>query len=124
MTERIGLDLILPVAAMLPLERLIKWAERRQIPAEVAERLVGGVGALAAALIGKTKFVRERLEKWFGRDAVNKAMRELANLTVDQLTKMNLEARAKQDYMAEVLTRFGLDLGEGERDGILFRSRR
>lgn len=51
-------------------------------------------------------------------------MRELANLTVDQLTKMNLEARAKQDYMAEVLTRFGLDVDEGEKDGILFRSRR
>lgn len=122
-TERIGLDLILPVAAMLPLERLIKWAQRRQIPAKAAERLVGGVGALAAALIGKTKFVR-RFEKWFGRDAVNKAMREVANLTVGQLTKMNLEARAKQDYMAEVLTRFGLDLDEGENDGILFRSRR
>jgi hypothetical protein len=123
-TERIGLDLILPVAAMLPLQRLIKWAERKQIPAKAAERLLGGVAALAAALISRSKLVRERLEKWIGREAVDKAVREIANLTVEQLTKMNLEARARQDYMAEVLTRFGMDLDEGERDGVLLRSRR
>ncbi|MDQ3573400.1 MAG: ATP/GTP-binding protein [Actinomycetota bacterium] len=123
-TERIGLDLILPVAAMLPLERLIKWVQRKQIPAKVAEELGDGFGALVVALIGKNRFVKERLEKRFGRKAVNAAMRAAANLVPDQLRKMNLDARAKQDYMTEVLTSFGLDLEEGEKDGILLRSRR
>ena len=55
-TERIGLDLILPLAAMLPFERHIRWAERKQLPAKVAEELLDGAGALAAALIGTAKF--------------------------------------------------------------------
>ena len=54
-TERIGLDLVLPLAAMLPFERHIRWVEQKQIPAKVAEELLGGAGALAAALIGKAK---------------------------------------------------------------------
>jgi hypothetical protein len=34
-TERIGLDLILPLAAMLPFERHIRWVRRKQVPAKV-----------------------------------------------------------------------------------------
>ena len=51
-TKRIGLDLILPLAAMLPFERHIRWAQAKQIPGKVAENLLGGAGALAAVLIG------------------------------------------------------------------------
>jgi len=123
-TERIGLDLILPVAGMLPLVRLIKWVQRKQIPAKIAEELGDGFGALVVALIGKSKFVKKHLEKRFGRKAVNAALTAVANLVPDQLRKMNLDARAKQDYMTEMLTSFGLDLEEGEERGILLRSRK
>ena len=125
-TERIGLDLVLPLAAMLPFERHIKWAEQKQIPAKVAEELLDGAGALAAALIGKTKFagLKGRLVALVGRDGVNAAMSAAAKLGGDQLRKMNSEARAKQDYMAAVLTRFGLDLDDGEEKRVLLRSRR
>ena len=125
-TERIGLDLILPLAAMLPFERHIRWAERKQVPAKVAEELLDGVGALAAALIGTAKFagLKGRLVALVGREGVNAAMSSAAKLGGDQLKKMNSEARAKKDYMAAVLTRFGLDLAEGEEKRILLRSRR
>ncbi|KQS22363.1 hypothetical protein ASG05_01870 [Frigoribacterium sp. Leaf186] len=55
-STRVGLDLVLPVAAILPLERHAEWAKLQQLPAKVTESIVGG-GAklLAAALIGKTK---------------------------------------------------------------------
>ncbi len=125
-TERIGLDLILPLAAMLPFERHIRWAERKQVPAKVAEELLDGAAALAAALIGKAKFagLKGRLVALVGREGVNAAMSSAAKLGGDQLKKMNSEARAKKDYMAAVLTRFGLDLDEGEEKRILLRSRR
>ena len=55
---------------------------------------------------------------------MNAAMSSAAKLGGDQLKKMNSEARAKKDYMTAVLTRFGLDLAEGEEKRILLRSRR
>jgi hypothetical protein len=125
-TERIGLDLVLPLAAMLPFERHIRWVEQKQIGAKVAEALLGGAGALAAALIGKAKFagLKGRLVVLVGREAVTAAMNAAAKLGSDQLRKMNLDARARQDYMAEVLTRFRLDLDDAEEGRILLRSRK
>ena len=125
-TERIGLDLVLPLAAMLPFERHIKWVEQKQIGAKVVEELLGGAGALAAALIGKAKFAGPKglLVALVGRGGVNAAMSAAAKLGGDQLRKMNSEALAKQDYMAAVLTRFRLDLDDGEEKRVLLRSRR
>ena len=40
-TERIGLDLVLPLAAMLPFERHIKWAEQKQIGCESGRGVAG-----------------------------------------------------------------------------------
>ena len=51
-TERVGLDLILPIAAMLPLTRHIRWVQTKLVPAKVAENLLIGVGALAAVVAG------------------------------------------------------------------------
>ena len=45
-TERVGLDLILPLAAMLPFERHVRWAQAKQIPGKVAENLLGGAGSV------------------------------------------------------------------------------
>ena len=45
--ERIGLDLILPIAAILPFQRHIRWADRKQLPPKVAEALLTGTEALA-----------------------------------------------------------------------------
>jgi hypothetical protein len=141
-TERIGLDLVLPLAAMLPFERHIKWLERKQIGAKVVEELLVGAGALAAALIGKGKFTGPKgpLVALIGKgkragpkgplvalvlgEVLNAAMRAASKLGGDQLSTMNSEALAKHDYIAAVLTRFGMDLDDGEEQGILLRSRR
>jgi hypothetical protein len=126
-TERVGLDLVLPLAAMLPFERHIKWVEQKQIGAKVVEELLAGAKPLAAALIGKAKFAglkRRLVMPLVGRGAVNAAMSAASKLVGDQLRKMNSEALAKKDYMAAVLTRFRLDLDEGEEKRVLLRSRR
>lgn len=46
-TERVGLELILPLAAMLLLERHLQWAKAMRNREKVAEHLLGGAGALA-----------------------------------------------------------------------------
>ncbi len=120
-TERIGLDLVLPVAAMLPFDRHMRWVKKQHIGARVAEDLLAGAGALAPALIGKAKFAGPKgLVAAFIGDRANVA----TDLGRDQLQKINAAALAKHDYMAAVLTRFALDLDDGEEKRVLLRSRK
>ncbi len=120
-TERIGINLVLPLAAMLPIRRHIKWAKQKQVGAKVGKDLLGGFGVLAAALMKKAKFAGPKgLAALVGGRVVIAA----ATLGGDQLKKMNSEALSKHDYMAAVLSRFGLDLDDGEEQGVLLRSTR
>jgi hypothetical protein len=125
-TERIGLDLVLPLAAMLPFERHIRWVKQKQIGAKVVEGLLRSAPAMAAALISTAKFagLQGRLVALVGRAPVTAAMSTAAKLGGDQLRKMNSDARAKHDDLAAVLTRFRLDLDDGEDKRVLLRSRR
>ena len=52
MTKRFGVDLILPVASLLPLERLVQWGEKMEIPRQVLDTVADNADALAAVLIG------------------------------------------------------------------------
>ena len=51
-TKRVGVDLILPVASLLPLERRVQWEEKMEIPRQVLDTLADSADTLAAVLIG------------------------------------------------------------------------
>ncbi|GAA1034832.1 ATP-binding protein [Virgisporangium ochraceum] len=122
-TERVGLELLLPLAAMLPFERHVRWAQAKQIPGKVAENLLSGAGALAIALIGrKVKLPGPvgQLLSGIGPGLVNEA----ARLAGDKLTKANADAMSRKEYLTATLTGFRLDLDRGEEEQILLRSRR
>ncbi|MER7471222.1 hypothetical protein [Micromonospora sp. NPDC000018] len=122
-TERVGLELILPLAAMLPFERHVRWNQAWQIPGKVAESLLNGAGSLAAALLGRKSTLPGplgHLMNLIGPDVVDDAVK----LVGDKLRKMNSEAVAKQEYLAATLTGFRMDLDHGEEEQILLRSRR
>ncbi|MCQ1987512.1 ATP/GTP-binding protein [Arthrobacter sp. zg-Y844] len=121
--KRIGIDLIQPLAAMLPFERHAKWAQAKQLPRKVAENLLGGVGVLAAALTGRKLDIPGRmglLVNLIGPDVLSGAV----NLAGDKVREMNADAMAKQEYLSATLTRFRMDLDQAEEDGVLLRSRR
>lgn len=123
-TERVGLDLILPLAAMLPFERHIRWVEEKQVGAKVVEELLGGAAALAAAMIGKKTFGGKvgLIVGLIGGEAGNAAMRAAVKMAGDKLSEKHDEALQKHDYMAAALTGFRLDLDKAEGEGILLRS--
>ena len=125
-TERIGLNLVLPLAAMLPFERHIKWAQQKQIGSKVAEELLAGAGALAAMLIKKAKYAgpQAKIAAMLGGKLVTAAMLAAVKLGRDQLKKLNSDALSKKDYLTAVLTRFGLDLDEAEQDKVLLTSKK
>ena len=122
-TKRVGVDLILPLAAVLPFERHTRWAEALHIPGKVLENLLRGAGPFAAVLIGSKGILPGPLgflQKLVGPDFIKDAV----NLAADKLSDINAEAVAKRDYLTATLTRFKMDLTQGEADRTLLRSRR
>lgn len=119
--KRVGLELILPLAAMLPFERHIRWAQTMQIPRKVAENLLDGVGAMARVLVQSKLKLPGRighLVNQVGPHLLNAA----AKLVGDKLKEANSEALAKHDYLTATLTRFRMDLDKGEKEQVLLRN--
>jgi hypothetical protein len=125
-TERVGLDLLLPVACLLPLERLARWAERFEIPARWLDKIADNADVFAA-LIMRAKVIDEFLRKVprvgpLLAKIARPALAALLKLSETQIRNINAEARANRDYLRATLTQFKLDLDQGVRDNLLVKS--
>ncbi|MFD2839738.1 ATP/GTP-binding protein [Populibacterium corticicola] len=120
--KRIGVPLMLPLAAILPFERHVKWVRDRQLPAKVSEELLKSAGAIAATILSSklaTKIPKIGLIlKFLPSDVINEAV----NMAADQLRKTNADALQKHDNVRATLTQFMMDLNEGEVANVLLRS--
>lgn len=119
--ERVGLDLILPVAAILPFERHVKWTQKQQLPAKVADNLLGGAREMAAGLVAlnlKKPGPVGAILALIGPDVIDQA----AKMAQDKLREVNAEAISKHNYVTATLTKFRMDLNEGEDEQVLLRS--
>ncbi|MCG2620871.1 ATP/GTP-binding protein [Arthrobacter sp. I2-34] len=130
-TKRVGLKLILPLAAMLPLERHTRWAQAKLLPGKVAEKLLDagvgalGAGALAVALLGNRVRLPGPLGIFSGLVGAvlsRGVIEDAAKLAGDRLREINSEALAKHNYLTATLTGFRMDLEEGEKEQVLLRS--
>lgn len=129
LTNRVGIDLVLPLAAILPFERHAKWVEQKsinKIPDTVIENLVGGAGVLIALLAGK----KLPLPGPFGRIAgligavfTKDLIDGLLTMAKDKLQDAKKQALQKHQYFTAVLTGFRLALIKGEEALVLRRSR-
>lgn len=119
--KRVGLELILPLAAMLPFERHIRWTQTMQIPRKVAENLLDGVGAMARVLVQSKLKLPGRIGHLVNQVAPH-ILNAAAKLVGDKLKESNSEALAKHDYLTATLTRFRMDLDKGEKEQILLRN--
>ncbi|SFA50165.1 hypothetical protein SAMN05444374_1064 [Rhodococcoides kroppenstedtii] len=120
LTHRIGLDLILPVASILPLQRRVQWHQKFDISVRVLKSLADGAELLAAGLAGG-KFAP--IEKLLARmPKVDKALPILttaAQLAGPKLKEMHEQARAQNDYLRATLTQFKSDLEQGVDDKVI-----
>lgn len=126
-TERVGVDLLLPVASLLPLERLAQWADRFEIPRKWLDLLADNADALSTVLIGAkaVNVILKRIPRVgpFVRLAVP-ALAAGIKLSQSKIKRINAEARANKDYLTAVLTQFRLDLDQGVEDDLLVKSRK
>jgi hypothetical protein len=124
-TKRVGLDLILPVASILPLERRVQWAEKMDIPMRVLETLADGAELLAAALTDEQLAVVEKVVAKipkFGNLVAKAALPALiaaVELAGPKLKELNAQAREQHDYLRATLTQFKLDLNQGVEDKLI-----
>ena len=129
-TQRVGLDLILPVASLLPLERRVQWSERMELPRRVLDTLADGAETLAAVLIsGQLLGVDKLIGKLpkvgpFARRAAIPALIAAVKMGESQLRQANAQARENHDYLTATLTQFKLDLDQGVTNRLLIRSRK
>lgn len=126
-TQRVGLDLILPVASMLPLERVAQWANRLDIPLRVLAGLVDNADEVAAILTASAKFITKFLAKIpkigpvLSRIAVP-ALVAAVRLSKSKLEEIHAQALADKDYLTATLTQFRIDLERGVKDNLLVKS--
>ncbi len=128
LTQQIGLDLILPLAAMLPFERHARWVEQKAInklPDKVVDNLIAGAGILVPLLVGKKLNLPGPLgivAGLIGAVLTPDVVDGLLNMAKDTLEETKKQALEKHQYFTAVLTEFRLALIRGEEKRVLLRS--
>ncbi|MGB3953936.1 MAG: hypothetical protein WBL05_01420, partial [Brooklawnia sp.] len=124
--QRIGLDLILPVALMLPLERTAQWANRFDIPLKVLRVLVENAQEVAAVLTAGAVVVAKLLARVpkvgpLLSKALVPALVAAVQLSTKKLEEIHTKALADRDYLTATLAQFRLDLDRGVKDNVLVK---
>jgi hypothetical protein len=128
LTERVGLDLILPIATMLPFERLAQWAGKFDIPLKVLGGLVDHADSLAEALAGPGKAVAARVLTKIPKvgpiiaPIAVPALAEAVKLGKSKLEQVHAQALADRDFLTAVVTQFRLDLDHGVEENLFVKS--
>lgn len=126
--QRIGLDLMLPIASLLPLERRVLWEERMKLPWKVAETLADGADVIAAALAGVKFTGFEKLLRMVTKNDAQAALVAKVlpvafvaaiKIVGSKLKEMNKDARAKHLYLRAMLTQFKIDLDQAGTENVL-----
>ncbi|MCT1433878.1 TRAFAC clade GTPase domain-containing protein [Dietzia maris] len=121
LSERKGVDLILPVASVLPLERFARWASNFDIPGKVLEVMLRGAGPVLARVLLRSKVSRPMniVARFVGTEVVV----EVAVTAADKVRDLNERYRVKGDAVGVTLSQFRLDLQNAETEHVLIRSK-
>lgn len=129
-TQRIGLDLILPMAAVLPFERHLRWAQADKLTKNVAKTLISnaelvaaGLGVashVVAVLIGKKNKVAGAIG--LALSQLTPKLEDAIKVAGAKLEAADMAAATKQQNLAATLDGFRKDLDAGEEKAILIRS--
>ncbi|MGW3548893.1 TRAFAC clade GTPase domain-containing protein [Janibacter hoylei] len=124
-SRRVGLDLVLPIASILPLERRVLWEERMKLPRQVLDSLADGADVIAQALAGQGTTLLQslqgtRFDRW-GTAAARAlpVITETIQMAGPKLKEMNEDARSHQRHLQSMLTQFKLDLEQGVEEQVL-----
>ncbi|MCS3492188.1 energy-coupling factor transporter ATP-binding protein EcfA2 [Arthrobacter sp. JUb119] len=121
--DRVGINLVLPLASALPMQRHLRWANARVLPGKVAKELLNGVGLIAAAVQLVQHRFPNRIASLFNH-VQPQAMAHVANMADEGLEKLQKKAIQKKDFISAIIAGFQLELSQAESDKVLLRSPR
>lgn len=126
--KRVGVDLILPVATMLPLERIAQWADRLDVPLKVLHNVVNRADEFAnvltvtvAPLLVKVVVRVPKVGPFLAPLAIP-AINLAVKLSTKKLQELHDQALANKDYLTATVSQFRLDLERGVKDRVLVKS--
>lgn len=122
MTQRKGVDLILPIASVLPLERFARWADNFKIPGRVLEVMLRGAGPVLTGFLLRSSG-RNKPAKFVAKFVGTEVVAEIAVVAADKLKEFNERSRAKGDAVGMTLSQFKMDLDAAEKARVLIRSK-
>lgn len=136
-SDRIGVDLLLPLAAAMPFERHVRWSARKQIPVKVAQQILANsrsivsalavLGPVAKLLSAGSSKLPGPAAKVFSLGAAllaGTSLEKFTDLVGEKLEQADAEAREKNHRITAVLTGFLLALERAEEEQVLRRSTR
>lgn len=131
-TQRVGLNLILPLAALLPFVRHLRWAETGKVARKVAMELlkgtadmaeaVGVFGNFTALLLGKTNKLLSTVGLVLS--SFGPSLSEAAKNIAEKLKAADEKAIENTNGLAGAMLQFRNALNKAENDRILLRSQR
>lgn len=127
-SRQVGIDLIVPIAAILPLERRVQWSARFELPRKVLDSLADGADALAQGLVAGRAIGADRLVSRIPRVGGYAARASpylvaAVEMAGPQIREINARARETQNYLTAMLSQLRLDLDEGVERRHLLKSR-
>ncbi|MBM9459105.1 hypothetical protein JK386_04265 [Nocardioides sp. zg-536] len=129
-SQRVGLDLILPMASILPFERHVRWAQAGNIKRDVALKLLsnaetvalglGLTGKIAASLLSRKSRIAGAVG--FALSQLTPKLEEAIQKAASNIEAAEVEAGTKAENLAATLSHFHRDLAAAEDAAILVRS--
>ncbi|MDU3176114.1 MAG: hypothetical protein E6689_11950, partial [Corynebacterium striatum] len=129
-----GLEAILPLATIFPIERYQRWAKLRILPAALLDEklakagislimtLASGFNAQSFAPNLLKKLPRRLAGKWGKVQLIERIIQELAGLAVPMLEEKRQKALENHNFYEMLLSDFVLKIRQSIEDGFLKRS--
>ncbi|WP_438354653.1 TRAFAC clade GTPase domain-containing protein [Microbacterium sp. CJ88] len=127
-TKRVGLDLILPIATILPFERAAQWADKLNLPLKMLGGLLSHTdefkqffATAGAPFIAKLVAQIPKVGPAIAPYTVP-ALIFAANAATAKVEQLHAKALADHDYVTATLTQFRLDLDRGVTDRVVTKN--
>lgn len=126
-SRQVGVPLLIPIATLLPMERIVSWAKTKALPIKAAESLLG-MGPVVLEPLLKLAMKKTWLDKL---PTPVKKLLDQEMLTALEYGLEQAKAKAHEisdatgqsnDKLAETVAGFTVSMDEAERDRILLRS--
>lgn len=123
-SQRKGVDVLLPLACVLPMQRHLWWQELKVLPINLADKLLGNeIAQMGLKIVSKV--LKNRVSGTNNKAMAALVFAELVRDMVDQPTELLQKAReeavGRREFLKAITAEFTRKLNQAEADQVLVR---